>query len=597
RDRLRDPAPDRPGAAVSQPLRPFGRPDGASPRRARAPRHVARAPRARAVRSGARRARRVGARLVAGDAHRSGARRLHAGSALQLARAARSRGHAVVRLGSANQRPPGVLHRRHGLSPRVRTHRRALRAVRRRAVADRRIRAQVVHAAGAHESRGGGAGVPRSGRRGSRNRHDSDALGHLQAHRRGHGRASHPSPGRVAGGGARAGAVLDAGARGDPGAVVRSGDSPRGLPASSFRGSRPIPFRRQRASSRPRGAVLALFRGLRPTAPPVARGPVGAARAAPAPAVPGRRTQERRRVAGRRTGSGDAVVAIHRHQHDEPAWERAEGGALAAVRAGAGGGAGWFVENHPELIRAAEFLVDEGGTIRADASGHIEYYGVGTTEKSPFWLDVTAQGTSGHGSRPTPDNPVHRLVRALNRIATWQTPLVVTPTVERYLHDLATIETDVARRAWLADVRAALKDSAAARALTADLTYNALLRNTISITGLKGSDKTNVIPPVASAALDVRLLPGQNPAAFLADLVRVVGDSAVTITPQGPNWPATESPTDTELFRAIVAAAHGRDPDALVTTPPLTGFTDSHYFRRLGIVSYGVSPFPLNQAE
>ncbi len=146
-------------------------------------------------------------------------------------------------------------------------------------------------------------------------------------------------------------------------------------------------------------------------------------------------------------------------------------------------------------------------------------------------------------------------------------------------------------------MRAALKDSAAARALTADLTYNALLRNTISITGLKGSDKTNVIPPVASATLDVRLLPGQNPAAFLADLVRVVGDSAVTITPQGPNWPATESPTDTELFRAIVTAAHARDPDALVTTPPLTGFTDSHYFRRLGIVSYGLSPFPLNQAE
>jgi len=46
-----------------------------------------------------------------------------------------------------------------------------------------------------------------------------------------------------------------------------------------------------------------------------------------------------------------------------------------------------------------------------------------------------------------------------------------------------------------------------------------------------------------------------------------------------------------------VAAAHARDPDALVTTPPLTGFTDSHFFRRLGIVSYGVSPFPLNQAE
>lgn len=271
--------------------------------------------------------------------------------------------------------------------------------------------------------------------------------------------------------------------------------------------------------------------------------------------------------------------------------------ATADEEIGGGVGAGWMVENHHELVQDAEFLLNEGGIIRADPTGRIEYYGVGTTEKSPFWLDVTARGTAGHGSRPTPDNPVHRLVRALNRIASYQTPLVPTPAVERYLRDLSTIEPDATRRWWLADVRAALRDSAAVRFLTGDLTYNALLRNTISITGLAGSDKTNVIPPVARAALDVRLLPGQDPQAFLANLMRVVDDSGVAITPQGPNWPATESPTETDLFRAIVDAAHQRTPNALVTTPPLTGFTDSHYFRRLGIVSYGLSPFPLNQAE
>jgi len=174
---------------------------------------------------------------------------------------------------------------------------------------------------------------------------------------------------------------------------------------------------------------------------------------------------------------------------------------------------------------------------------------------------------------------------------------VVTPAVERYFRDLASIETDSLRRRWFADIRAALRDSVAVRTITADLTYNALLRNTISITGLKGSDKTNVIPPVATAALDVRLLPGQEPAAFLAELTRVVGDTAVTIRPQGPSWPATESPTETELFRAIEATAHARHPDALVTTPMLAGFTDSHYFRRLGIASYGIAPFPLTVAD
>ena len=271
--------------------------------------------------------------------------------------------------------------------------------------------------------------------------------------------------------------------------------------------------------------------------------------------------------------------------------------ATADEEIGAGVGAGWFVEHQPDLLRDAEFLLNEGGLTRSDGRGGVQFYGVGTTEKSPYWLDVTARGTAGHGSRPTPDNPVNRLVRALSKIADWQTPLLVTPTVERSFRDLATIERDTMVRRWLADIKTALRDSLAVRTLTSDLTYNALLRNTISITGLKGSDKTNVIPPSATAALDVRLLPGQEPAAFLTDLVRVVGDTAVTFKPQGPNWAATESSTETDMFRAITAVARARHASALVTTLMLPGFTDSHYFRRLGIQSYGLSPFPLSEND
>src|SRR3989449_1525537 len=79
--------------------------------------------------------------------------------------------------------------------------------------------------------------------------------------------------------------------------------------------------------------------------------------------------------------------------------------ATADEEIGAGVGAGWMAERHPELVREAEFLLNEGGTIRADEAGHVEYVGVGTTEKSPFWLELTARGTAGHGSPTPPRQP------------------------------------------------------------------------------------------------------------------------------------------------------------------------------------------------
>src|SRR2546422_4522375 len=107
---------------------------------------------------------------------------------------------------------------------------------------------------------------------------------------------------------------------------------------------------------------------------------------------------------------------------------------------GAGVGAAWIAEHQADLVRDAEFLLNEGGVTRADGRGEVEFYGVGTTEKSPFWLDVTARGTAGHGSRPTPDNPVHRLIRALNRIAEWRTPLTVSPAAARAFRHRATVQ-------------------------------------------------------------------------------------------------------------------------------------------------------------
>ncbi len=271
--------------------------------------------------------------------------------------------------------------------------------------------------------------------------------------------------------------------------------------------------------------------------------------------------------------------------------------ATADEEIGGGVGAAWIVRERPDLVRGAEFLINEGGAMQADASGAITTVGIGVTEKAPFWLHVTARGGAGHGSRPTPDNAVERLVRALARIEAWETPLALTPAAEAYLRGLASQEREPRRRAWLENPAAALADPQGRAVLTDDVFLNALVRNTISITRLAGSGKVNVIPPVARAEVDVRLLPGQDAQAFLTELRRLVNDSLVTIEPQGVSWPATESPLDNALTRAVADVTRRHAPGATVMPSMLAGFTDSHLFRRLGIASYGVQPFPVSEAD
>jgi len=248
----------------------------------------------------------------------------------------------------------------------------------------------------------------------------------------------------------------------------------------------------------------------------------------------------------------------------------------------------WFTEHKADLLRHAEFLLNEGGDNEMGPDGKTISYGIDATEKVPYWLRLTVRGEPGHGSRPTEGNAALRLSRVLGRVADWQAPLILTPPAEAYLKALSTRETNPVHRAWLADPAAALRDSTAAAWLTADRYRNAILRNTVTITVLRGSTNTNVIPAEASAELDVRLLPGQQPEEFLAQLLAVVRDSTVEVTPLSKVRAARASPVDGPVLAAFSDAVQAMDPGALVLPKMLTGYTDSYDYRALGIDAYGI---------
>ena len=255
-----------------------------------------------------------------------------------------------------------------------------------------------------------------------------------------------------------------------------------------------------------------------------------------------------------------------------------------------------FVQRHPELLRDVEYLITEGADNVLDSAGKVVYFAVGVAEKRTFWQRLTVNGVPSHGSRPTKQNPVPRLVDALYKISHYESPLRVTPGVDKFFRDIARTYPEP-QRGWLSNVRAALDNPRAREWILSDVSRNAVLRNTISLTGLTGSNKTNVIPAVASAEIDVRLLPDQDTTEFLKLLKGIVADTAVHFTHLAHTKDPLESPIDTDLFRAIEKAAHEREPGAFVTTPMETAATDRPTYRKLGITTYGFSPFKIPRTE
>jgi acetylornithine deacetylase/succinyl-diaminopimelate desuccinylase-like protein len=255
-----------------------------------------------------------------------------------------------------------------------------------------------------------------------------------------------------------------------------------------------------------------------------------------------------------------------------------------------GRGAIVFTERHADLLRDVEYVLTEGADTRVEG-GRVRWFGIDVGEKRPLWTRLVAEGKTSHGSVPIGDeNPVPRLARAVARVAAWQTPLRLTPAVERFFKAMGRDQSGEAKR-WLSDPRAALQSPAGRAWLTGEPERNALLRNTISPTVLTGSNKTNIIPQVASAELDIRLLPDEDPEAFRQELIRVIRDPRVKLEEISPLPPRYDAPLDTELFQAIERVAGEFLPGVPVATPVSPGATDRPTYAKAGITAYGLDPY------
>jgi acetylornithine deacetylase/succinyl-diaminopimelate desuccinylase-like protein len=264
--------------------------------------------------------------------------------------------------------------------------------------------------------------------------------------------------------------------------------------------------------------------------------------------------------------------------------------AVADEEEGGAHGAKWLQKEHPELFDAAA-VFNEGAYGFCEFMGQkVTMFGMCPTEKSPCWITLSVTGAPGHGSVPHGNNALARLVKALARIEAREQHARLTPAVEAMLRT-------VKQRGLVPEEIDPLDPATLEMITSVDAHLSALTRDTISITGAHGGQKHNVIPTLAEATLDCRLLPDTDPDTFVRELAGVIGDPGIEIRRVMEHY-SGESSMDTPVVSAITAAIAERYGDDATMLPMLSpGFTDSHAFRSAGVPAYGFTPTLLTREE
>ncbi len=262
--------------------------------------------------------------------------------------------------------------------------------------------------------------------------------------------------------------------------------------------------------------------------------------------------------------------------------------AIADEEAGFIHGSSFLVEQHRELIEAEYGLTEAGGF--TFYFGKRKVYPIQVAEKAVCWLKMRAHGKAGHGSVPQSDNPVVALSEAIEKIG-------------RTKHLAVHLSPPFMNMVKAAGAQLPFPLSTLARMMRSPTLLNlalnnvkgeginilkALVTNTVSPNMLHAGTKLNVIPSVAEADIDCRLVPGQSPEDAIREIHRIGGDAIeveVIYTTGG-----AEFPTETPLFKLLEKRTQQMDPGGIVIPLLMPGATDACQYQNAGIKMYGFTP-------
>lgn len=248
--------------------------------------------------------------------------------------------------------------------------------------------------------------------------------------------------------------------------------------------------------------------------------------------------------------------------------------------------------------RRFAFILDEGGAVTEgivrDIKGPLALIGI--AEKGHINVVLSANATGGHASAPPAHTAAGLIARAAARIEARPFPLRLTPPVRRFFESLAPFVSPVKRLIFR---HLDLFGPLFIRILARSAAKAAMVRTTLALTQLAGSDKENVLPDKATALFNIRILPGETIATTLKRLRKIVADPAVRIELQESwinNDPIAAADINTASYRILEATIRQFFPKAVIAPYLMSASTDSKHYADLADSIYRFLPIPLNPA-
>lgn len=220
---------------------------------------------------------------------------------------------------------------------------------------------------------------------------------------------------------------------------------------------------------------------------------------------------------------------------------------------------------------------------------------IGMAEKGYLTLRLTAKGQPGHSSMPPMRSAIGMVSEALTRVEAQQMPAHLSG-LPREMFEAVAPEVQGLNRWLLSNLW--LTEPLVLSQLQKSPATNAMLRTTTVATVFQAGERENVLPGVASALVNFRLLPGDSSAQVQQHVQQVLAGLDVQVTHEPQVTEASPvSRSGTPAYRLLAHTLRELQPDVVVAPGLLMGGTDSRHFADISESIFRFSPVRASQPD